>query len=90
MSNFKNLQFKTTNSSNGIRNKENFIKTPSENKKNKKETIIEDTPTPVIKKKVLRLTSNQNNLNPFNKKVLDTPTDVSTKRSNVSSFFVSL
>ena len=53
MNNFKNLQFKSYNAS--IKNKEN--KTPNEAKK---DIYIEDTPTPLIKKKVLKLTANQN------------------------------
>ena len=85
MNNFKNLQFKSYNAS--IKNKEN--KTPNEAKK---DIYIEDTPTPLIKKKVLKLTANQNKRNPFTRKVLDTPTNSpknsSKKRSNVcKSYF---
>ena len=72
MSNFKQLHVKS--------NKENFINTPNKVKRNNKTGLcIEETPTPLMNKKVLKLTTAQKNNNsqkidPFSrKKVLDTP-----------------
>jgi hypothetical protein len=73
MSNFKLLQYKGGN-------KDNFNKTPLKILKSKSDVFIEETPTPNIRKKVLKTNSNLNVNNPFvRKKVLDTPTN--TQRS---------